>query len=179
MVRDHRKTQRWLTAACLLLAAVLLAGCATRATGNYALNEVGNVSALRTEALSLVNQRRRAQGLTRLKTSRTLNAAAQAHAEDMARRGYYNHYSPEGRDAQARYRAQGGSDWRIIGENIAYCQNCASPSEQVRRFQHSWMKSAGHRRNILNNRYREFGFGIASANGRTYAVQTFVRRRGR
>lgn len=155
----------------------MLGGCATAPTANHTLNEIGNLSALRAEALSLVNQQRRAQGLAALRSSAGLNATAQAHAEDMARRSFYSHYSPEGQDAQARYRAQGGPDWRIIGENIASCRNCASPSEQLQRFQRSWMNSRGHRKNILNSRYEEFGFGIAAANGRLYAVQMFVSHR--
>ncbi|WP_274423335.1 CAP domain-containing protein [Chelativorans sp. YIM 93263] len=174
MTGDRILSRRWFAAACLLLVSVLLAGCATRPTADHTLSEIVNVSALRAEALAMVNQQRRGEGLAALQPSARLNAAAQAHAEDMARRGFYSHHSPEGQDAQARYRAQGGRDWRIIGENIASCRNCASPSEQLRLFQQSWMRSAGHRQNILEARYEEFGFGIASANGRYYVVQTFV-----
>lgn len=165
------------SAAFLLLIAAFCAGCAPRATGNFALQEVSNLPALRSEALSLVNQARRAQELAGLRTSGPLNAAAQAHAEDMARRGFYSHYSPESRDLAARYVAHGGGRWSIIAENIAQCLGCRANSAQLRRFQEGWMRSAGHRRNILDPRVASFGFGMASAEGRVYAVQTFVTER--
>lgn len=163
--------------ACLMLAALVCAACAPRSTGNYALEDVRNLAALRQEALSLVNQARREQGVAALRFSGPLNAAAQAHAEDMARRGYYGHYSPERQDVAYRYRAHGGGRWSIIAENIARCNSCAPNREQLRRFQQGWMRSPGHQRNILDPRVAEFGFGMASAGGSVFAVQTFVTQR--
>lgn len=171
---EQRSLSRVWRAAAFLLTALLIAGCAARPTANYTLSEVGNIDDLRREALSLVNAERSAQGLSGLRLTGALNAAAQAHAEDMARRDYYNHLSPERGDVQDRYRAQGGAQWYIIGENIGSCRACKAPGQQLREFQALWMRSAGHRRNILDGRYQAFGFGMAAANGRIYAVQTFV-----
>lgn len=160
--------------AAFLLTALLIVGCATRPTGNYTLSEIGDIDGLRRGALSLVNAQRRAQNLPALRMTGALNAAAQAHAEDMARRDYYSHLSPERGDVQDRYRAQGGAQWHIIGENIGSCRACQPPAQQLQAFQALWMRSQGHRRNILDGRYQSFGFGMAAANGRIYAVQTFV-----
>ncbi|WEX09523.1 CAP domain-containing protein [Chelativorans sp. AA-79] len=164
-------------AAALVSIALLCAACASAPNENNALDNVAYPEALRSEALSLANQVRRVDGAPELRLDSTLNAAAQAHAEDMARRGFYGHRSPERRDVADRYKANGGGLWDIIGENISTCLNCAANAGQVRKFQEGWMRSPGHRRNILDARFDSFGFGIAQAAGKVYAVQTFVRPR--
>ena len=165
------------TAAMLLALILLCAGCTMQPLSNNALERVPNPEALRREALSLVNQARSRQGAAPLRMNPTLNAAAQAHAEDMARRDFYGHRSPERQDVADRYRANGGGLWAAIGENIFYCSECTADSAQIRKFHEGWMRSAGHRRNIVSQQFDEFGFGVAVAGGRVYAVQTFVRRR--
>jgi len=164
---------------CVFAAAVLamfVAGCAPQLSNNP-VQEVNNLPAVRGQMLQLVNQSRRENGAPPLRYNTTLNAAAQAHAEDMARRGFYNHRSPEGRDVADRWASKGGGRWEAIGENILYCNRCAAPSQQAREFHQKWLQSPGHRRNIMRSDFQEFGFGMATANGRTYAVQNFLRQR--
>src|SRR5690606_15507060 len=76
-----------------------------------------------------------------------------------------------------RWRAQGGGQWQAVGENILYCNTCATPSAQARQFHERWMQSPGHRRNIMRADFEEFGFGMASAGGKIYAVQNFLTQR--
>src|SRR5690606_13531909 len=112
-----------------------------------------------------------------LTLSDPLNAAAQAHAEDMLARGYYDHLSPEGEDVADRYRAAGGGEWRRVQENIATCSPCAGApgAGLVARLHEGWMDSPGHRENILRPGITRFGFGIAAGrDGPLYAVQTFA-----
>lgn len=167
---------RKLCALTAALAAMFIAGCAPQLSNNP-VQEVHNLPALRGQMLELVNQSRRQEGAPPLRYNAQLNAAAQAHAEDMARRGFYSHRSPERRDVADRWAAKGGGPWDAIGENILYCNRCASPSSQVREFHQKWLQSPGHRRNIMRPDFVEFGFGMASAGGKTYAVQNFVRQR--
>lgn len=138
--------------------------------------ETGDLAALRERALSLVNEARQAAGLEPLEAGAPLAAAAQKHAEDMARRDYYAHASPEGETVRDRYRAEGGSEWRLVAENIATCRRCEPPPDaaRVRAFQQGWMDSPPHRENILAPGLTRFGFGIAATQDRTYAVQTFA-----
>ncbi|WP_173933557.1 CAP domain-containing protein [Chelativorans sp. Marseille-P2723] len=161
----------------LLAIALIVAGCASQPLSNNDLDRIADLGALRQEALTLVNQTRRREGVPQLRRSAQLDAAAQAHAEDMARRGFYAHVSPERGDVGSRYRASGGGDWRIIAENINQCVNCRASVEQMRTFHQRWLASRGHRRNIVDPRLEAFGFGVASAGGRVYAVQTFVTER--
>jgi len=160
-----------LSAACLAAAALPVV-----TTGPAQAQEAAqDLASLRQEALSLVNEARRDHGLDPLATSGPLNRAAQAHADDMLRRGYYSHESPDGRSVADRFQAEGGSQWKLTAENIAKCQGCRDLSrERVRQFQQGWMNSPGHRANILRPGLTEFGFGIAGRDGRILAVQTFA-----
>lgn len=61
---------------------------------------------------------------------------------------------------------------RAVGENVAY--GYASPAKNIR----AWMKSPGHRRNILSRSYTRLGIGVAfSKNGNAYTAQVFGRPR--
>lgn len=139
------------------------------------------LAALRELALAQVNAARQEHGLAPLRREDALDEAAQRHAEDMTARGYYGHVSPEGETVFDRYRKAGGSRWRKVAENIARCENCARalqvpPQSRtiVAHFQQGWMKSPGHRENILDPGLNRFGFGLAARDGVIHAVQTFA-----
>jgi uncharacterized protein YkwD len=139
--------------------------------------ETGNLRELRERALELVNEARRDQGLEPLSPGAMLDAAAQSHAEDMLRRDYYAHVSPEGETIAERYAEAGGSRWRLTAENIARCRGCPSPptEDRVESLHQGWMNSPPHRENILRRGLDRFGFGLVVGDDRTlYAVQTFA-----
>ena len=130
---------------------------------------------LRAEALQEVNADRQAAGKAPLEADRALDAAAQAHAEDMLARDYYDHVSPDGDTVRDRADRQGIGPASLVAENIAECRGCPTPPDRgrVAGFQSGWMQSPGHRENILSPGLARFGFGIAAEAGRTVAVQTF------
>jgi uncharacterized protein YkwD len=136
-----------------------------------------NLAELRSKALELVNEAREQHGLPALQCRPELDQAAQAHAEDMLNRNYFDHASPEGKTVFDRYVAAGGSRWRLVAENIGRCATCKGPPRiaDVTRLQDGWMRSASHRENILSLGVTEFGFGTVAAAGRgLYAVQSFA-----
>lgn len=136
-----------------------------------------DISVIQARALDLVNETRQEHGLPPLALEQQLNAAAQAHADDMFARHYYGHASPEGRTAADRYVLAGGSRWRLIAENIANCTGCPPPARVavLPRLHASWLESPGHRRNILREGITHFGFGmVVDAEQQLYAVQTFA-----
>ncbi len=102
----------------------------------------------------LLNADRQAAGLIPLALNGSLQAAAQAHAEDMAARGYFDHRSPEGQSHADRARAA-GYRYCLLAENIAYGQ----PSEAS--VHSGWMNSPDHRANSMNPRVNEYGLGHA------------------
>jgi uncharacterized protein YkwD len=132
----------------------------------------------RVYALELVNRDRMANGLKPLVPNPFLDQVAQAHAEDMLRRNYYDHLSPEGENAVSRYIKAGGNPKTGPGENLMFYQNPRISNitgKTLEMFQVSWMNSPHHRLNILNVEIVSFGFGIViGADGRQYAVQMFA-----
>lgn len=136
-----------------------------------------DIAVLRGQALSLVNESRRAAGLEPLGLGEDAVEAAQAHADDMFRRDYYAHESPEGETVQDRYIDAGGSTWHLVAENIARCIGCPPPATEttVADLHAGWMDSPGHRENILARGLSTFGFGLTiGAEEGMYAVQTFA-----
>ncbi len=131
----------------------------------------------RAYALELVNRDRMANGLKPLVPNSFLDQVAQSHAEDMLRRNYFDHYSPEGENAVSRYIKAGGNPKTGVGENLMFYENpriSDIAGETLQMFQASWMGSSHHRINILNPEIVSFGFGIViGADGREYAVQMF------
>jgi uncharacterized protein YkwD len=133
--------------------------------------------ALRWLALELVNQSRAEHNLPPLRLEAKLSSAAQFHADDMLRRDYYAHNSPEGRSVSDRYQSFGGSAWVLTAENLAKCEGCKPPLSEVyvRQMHERWMLSPGHRANILREGLDSFGYGIViDASECFYAVQTFA-----
>lgn len=123
-----------------------------------------------TRVVELTNQVRAEDGCgTPLVVNAQLTRAAQGHSQDMARRGYFSHTSPEGGTFVTRARAAGYAS--PVGENIAY--RVTTP-ERVMKL---WADSRPHRKNISNCKARAIGVGVASnaRTGRLYWTQIFGR----
>ncbi len=113
------------------------------------------------EVITLTNQRRRDAGCGALEPDARLTRAAQAHASDMHKNGYFEHVSRDGRRFEHRVRAAGYP--RPGAENIAKGQTSAS---QVVR---EWMASPSHRRAMLTCAFTTIGV----ARSGNYWVQEF------
>merc|ERR1719445_2724988 len=119
------------------------------------------------ELLGLVNRARRSAGAGNLTMTGALNRAAQRHARDCRANG---HTGSDGSSMGDRIRASGYSPMRAAGENV-YRE---SRPGSVQNASNAWMNSPGHRRNILNSRFREMGFSRHDCNNRhrlRYMVQ--------
>ncbi len=114
-----------------------------------------DLSSVRAQALATVNQLRLEHSREPVGSEDHLDDAAQRYAEDMLRRAYYDHASPEGETVRDRVRAAGYRGARSLAENIA--KGLFTPREVVRR----WANSSGHRRNILRRGAAETGLGVA------------------
>lgn len=115
----------------------------------------------RTSVLCLINQRRRSHGLRALRGNRKLARAAQRHSNSMDRDNFFSHTSPNGatlvdRISKTGYFARSRS-WGV-GEDLEWgTRSAGSPRGAVV----AWMKSAGHRRVLLDRHFRQIGLGIA------------------
>lgn len=123
----------------------------------------------------LVNHEREKAGLAPLVWVDEISTVARLHSEDMATNDFFAHASPNGRTADGRAEAHGLKNWRSIGENLAYLTGYGDPAVRA---VIAWMKSPGHRRNILTSDYRESGIGVAiTPKGGCYITQVFMRRK--
>ncbi|HEX7095360.1 MAG TPA: CAP domain-containing protein [Acidimicrobiales bacterium] len=108
----------------------------------------------------LVNASRRQAGLAELPIDVNANAKAQPWAEHLARIGRLEHSN----------LAEGmPPGWQKLGENVG-----RGPSLQA--IQDAFMRSPGHRANILDPAWNSVGAGVAVApDGTVYVVQLFAR----
>lgn len=106
------------------------------------------------EVARLVNDHRARIGCPALQWDAAAVSAAQSHSEDMQRRGYFSHSSPDGGNVGTRL-TQAGARWRAIAENIASGQPTAIVVVR------GWLSSPGHRANIENCVYTRHGVGKA------------------
>ncbi|KAI9229582.1 MAG: CAP domain-containing protein [Piptocephalis tieghemiana] len=120
------------------------------------------------DALCLVNKARGAFGLKYLRYDAKLSNAAFGHSQDQARMNKMTHDGSDGSSPGDRMKAAGFS-WTACAENVAY----GYPSDAACMV--AWMKSQGHKENILNTKYDSFGYGVAtSSSGTPYLTQDFA-----
>lgn len=144
-------TSRRRRGACVAAAAAALVAIPAGASAPAATAATVSVQ---NQVISLVNVQRAKAGCRALVLDARLSRAAQAHSIDMAKRRYFSHTSPDGRTFAQRIRAQGYTG-SMIGENIAAGQ----PTPKA--VMDAWMRSPGHKANILNCRYTAIGVGAA------------------
>ncbi len=118
--------------------------------------------------LDLSNAARQDSGLSTLSFSAELNAAAQRHANDLAKGAQFSHTGSDGSTMQERVQDSGYKYWSIA-ENIYY----QAPRNQPERAVQGWLKSPGHRRNLLNSKFTQMGVGYARNGTKHYYVQVF------
>ncbi|HVM19815.1 MAG TPA: CAP domain-containing protein [Egibacteraceae bacterium] len=138
---------------------------------------VGLVPAMPAEALTAnqirdrvytrINKARQNHGLRALRVNPTIEAGAQSHARDMARRGSIYHDPNLGAEVNEVLRPV----W-WYGENVGWTTTGKGAPKRLHR---AFMKSAGHRANILKKGATHMGLGVVKKNGNVYIVERFVR----
>ena len=133
-----------------------------------------DASTIERTAFEKTNEARVQNGLQPLAWDPLLCKMARMHSEDMARRGYFAHETPEGLEPKDRSRALGLLHFRVLAENIAFNKGFADPGAfAVER----WMTSGGHRANILYIGFQSSAIGsYVAADGSVYLTQVFLTR---
>lgn len=141
----------------LLISALFFMQCSKSGTPSNAQEPSTEASTI----VRLVNQYRSKvcdcgatpfKAVPQVKWSKRISEVAQAHSEDMARRGKLDHYSANGDGPGARLR-KAGYRWSFYTENVA--QGNLTPQQVME----LWMKSPAHCANIMNDRVNEVGIG--------------------
>lgn len=113
----------------------------------------------RTETLvAAMNRERAAHGLGELRLNTKLSLAAADRIEDMFAKRYFAHVSPDGLDP-FEWVLQRGYRYRLVGENLAVGYRGTAVVD-------GWMRSRGHRENILERGFTEVGIAIADGSPR-------------
>ena len=116
--------------------------------------------------VELVNEERAKAGLNPLILQENITEAAQVRAIETVTS--FSHTRPDGRHFTTALK-EAGVSYRGAGENIAWGQKTP---EQV---MNGWMNSAGHRANILNEKYTSIGVGYyQNGSGVNYWTQLFT-----
>jgi len=135
------------------------------------------------------NAERSQRGLNNVSYAPRIASVARDHSENMATHDYIGHTEPNGETGEERY--QGVCDYSgsgyTFGENAAnaYYERrfvawgtdktvyLATEKEVARYLVDGWMRSEGHRENILHEGWTELGVGVAVSGDEVYASQTF------
>jgi uncharacterized protein YkwD len=123
--------------------------------------------AIAKDLFARVNAERKARGLPALAWSDDLARMASDWSSQMARSGQFVH-----RDLDAARGRPGIGQFSALGENIAWVRGYEDDGYQLHV---GWMRSEGHRRNLLQPGFDTIGIGVVCAGGRAWATQNFGR----
>jgi uncharacterized protein YkwD len=123
------------------------------------------------ETYTGINAIRVSQGLPPLTPDANLVKVARIRSADMAAKGYFSHFPPDGCNYLCIMDAN-GVPHSYAGENIAWntwdWMQTADVAVQM------WHNSPPHMENILNCHYQHFGTGVAkAADGKVYYTMIF------
>jgi uncharacterized protein YkwD len=120
----------------------------------------------------LVNRERKTNGMAELQFFDDLVPVARRYSRRMAEEGFFSHADPSGltlryRLTEARIKSSGRA------ENLSRVGGYLNPVPEVVQ---SWMKSPGHRKNILDDEYTHSAVGVwVTGDDQTYFTQIFIR----
>jgi uncharacterized protein YkwD len=157
-------TTTLLVAALTVLGAPAASGAkaeVTRAATSHAAAEIG----LQRRVVRVTNRRREAHGLPRLRVQRCPRGFAVRHSTRMAVLGRLGHSNLQ----RLSERCSTGH----VAENVASFTGSAPTARRVVR---TWMRSPGHRANILDPSLTHLGVGVVRAGHRWYVTQDFLAR---
>lgn len=112
------------------------------------------------EMFNLVNKERQSRGIRSLEWDEKMAEVGRRHCEDMFRRGYFSHNTPEGLTPFDRMQ-NAGITFNFAGENLALAPNVELAHKGL-------MQSKGHRENILEANFGKLGVG--AIDGGAYGI---------
>jgi uncharacterized protein YkwD len=122
----------------------------------------------------LTNQQRDIGRLPPLEGSPALADVARAHSRDMLARGFFDHRNPDGLGPRDRV-VKHGLSFKVVAENIYSARNGSTDAAELASIVvGGWMKSEGHRLNILDPSLKLIGVGVAVADRDVMATQLFA-----
>jgi uncharacterized protein YkwD len=149
--------------ACLAVALPAATASAAAPCANASIvPTASNGAAVRSATLCLINKERTSRGLVALRADGQLRKVAQRYSGQMVTHSFFAHVGYDGSTLRSRIDTHTSylsraAKWSL-GENLYWGSGeLATPQESVQ----GWMHSPGHRRNMLNAKFRDIGIGIA------------------
>lgn len=149
---------------CAMLLVPVGAASAAACANATLVPDASNTVQIRAATHCLINRERARLRRKPLAASAALDVPAQRYAQQMVGERFFDHVSPAGTTVLTRVKSLSNyitkrTALRAVGENLAWgCSALATPVQIVK----SWMNSPGHRRNILDRRFRDIGIGAAA-----------------
>jgi uncharacterized protein YkwD len=146
-------------------------GCAT---GNE--NPAVTNAEFEQEVLRLVNVERKKKRLSPLSLDENLTRAARYHAQDMAEDDYFDHNSQDRKNGKLVKVCGTFDRARKFAPSFGYrAENISAGDVSPKDVMNSWMRSPGHKANILNKNYTHIGIGYYKGKKgyKYYWAQTF------
>lgn len=124
---------------------------------------VTSIDALEAQMLTRLNALRLRRGLTLLRVSPGLSSAARYHTQDMARNGFCGHDSANGTPFFTRIsrfygRGRGWGTWSAAENVLCHHRRLTAAAALG-----EWLKSPGHRANLLAPHWRDVGLSALYA----------------
>jgi len=137
--------------------------------------------------VQLTNMVRLEHGYQPLQVDTELTTVARNHNNDMIRRNYTAHITPEGISPEDRlsnaYRTFLGlateNIWLLSGtwNGLSYIDPIP-PLELANRVLEEWLASPAHRKNLLSRNLSHMGVGVSITNGKLLVTQVLVHKAG-
>jgi len=147
--------------AILAVLALLTVGAVGATAAGKPARTLTAANQLESQVLVELNAIRREHGLVPLRASRPLSTAADSHSRAMGTFGFFAHSSRDGsafwKRVQRYYGPNGYDSW-AVGENLLWSTTGIDAARAVK----LWMGSPGHRKNILQSRWREVGLSAVT-----------------
>lgn len=124
----------------------------------------------RSRQLKIINRYRRKIGLTPLKAYYAMDKIAKNHCYYMAKHKACNHNGFSWRAMKVRKITGSGT----VAENCYKFPARTYNDHVAEKLVKGWMKSSGHRRNLMNPHIKKIGIGIVTRKGYVYATQIFA-----
>ena len=134
---------------------------------------LSQMSPVEYQIFQATNHFREAHGLRKLIADPVLTPFARSRSQDMARRHYFSHTTPDGRGVFDLMEAA-GIDYSRAAENIHMSSGLRDLAKVAEKAVNGWINSEGHRKNMLSRDLTHIGIGVAQGpDGAYYSTQVF------
>ena len=149
----------------------LVVAVASAAGLSYAAEPASPVDLMERRAVQRINGVRGEHMRAPLRTDADLARLAREYSCALLQRGALSHTGPDGQSVADRVLAAGKS-FLAVGENLA---RSTGPGDPLGAAIDAWMRSVGHRENILRPDFTDTGVGVCREGTTYYFTQVFLR----